>query len=103
MILPFSAIHRVTTTAASSPVLESLLTALREKCDASDRLIESPLSADNQARERIELPRYLFAGPGGSGDPIRIGIFAGIHGDEPAGAQAVLSLLDLLQRNPNLG
>src|SRR5207244_3454269 len=29
------------------------------------------------------LPAYLFLGPRGGGDPIRIGLFAGIHGDEP--------------------
>src|SRR5207248_2854387 len=103
MILSFSAIYRITTMATGSSILDSLLLALREKCATSRRLIESPLSADNRGGERVELPRYLFSGPGGGGDPIRIGIFAGIHGDEPAGAQAVLSLLDLLQTDHNLG
>src|SRR2546423_14258389 len=33
------------------------------------------------------VPRLSFQGPTGT-DPIRIGIFAAIHGDEPAGAAA---------------
>ena len=34
-----------------------------------------------------ELPRYLFIGPKGGDDTIRVGLFAGIHGDEPEGVQ----------------
>src|SRR5215475_12726765 len=42
------------------------------------------------------LPRFTFGGPN-STDPIRIGIFAAIHGDEPAGALAASKfLLDLV-------
>lgn len=49
-----------------------------------------------------DLPSFLFEGPSGGGDPIRIGFFAGIHGDEPAGAEALLQLADRLVSNPNL-
>src|SRR6185503_2759793 len=46
--------------------------------------------------EKYFLPRFSFRGPNSS-DPIRIGIFAAIHGDEPAGALAVVKfLLDLV-------
>ena len=45
--------------------------------------------------EKYSLPRFTFRGPNSS-DPIRIGIFAAIHGDEPAGALAAARfLLDL--------
>ena len=37
-----------------------------------------------------ELPRYLFIGPKGGDDAIRLGIFAGIHGDEPEGVHALI-------------
>ena len=37
--------------------------------------------------KKYSLPRFAFQGPNSS-DPIRIGIFAAIHGDEPAGALA---------------
>jgi len=38
------------------------------------------------------LPRFTFCGPDMS-DPIRIGIFAAIHGDEPAGGLAAVEFL----------
>ncbi|MDB6121656.1 MAG: hypothetical protein JWQ71_649 [Pedosphaera sp.] len=45
--------------------------------------------------EAYSLPRFVFRGPN-SKDPIRLGIFAAIHGDEPAGALALVRfLLDL--------
>ncbi len=43
-----------------------------------------------------ELPRYIFSGPRGGGDPIRIGLFAGIHGDEPAGTHALVRVINHL-------
>ena len=46
--------------------------------------------------EEHEIPRFVLRGPNSS-DPIRIGIFAAIHGDEPAGSLALIQfLLDLL-------
>lgn len=47
------------------------------------------------------LPRCVFNGPN-STDPIRIGIFAGIHGDEPAGTLAAVEFLRLLSAQPAL-
>jgi protein MpaA len=53
--------------------------------------------------ERYELPRYLFLGPKGGDAPIRIAIFAGIHGDEPEGVHAAIQFLKLLETRPELG
>src|ERR1700678_3481322 len=60
-----------------------------------DRLrAQSPnLIADHKATFEVEgqaydLPRYLFIGPRGGDEPIRLGIFAGLHGDEPEGTHA---------------
>src|SRR5476651_1063794 len=47
--------------------------------------------------ESYELPRYLFVGPRGGDTPIRIGIFAGIHGDEPEGVHALVQFVQLLE------
>lgn len=52
--------------------------------------------------ERYELPRYLFVGPRGGDTPIRIGIFAGIHGDEPEGSRAIVRFIQLLEARPEL-
>jgi protein MpaA len=50
---------------------------------------------------RYSLPCFCFRGPN-SAEPIRIGIFAAIHGDEPAGALAAAGFLKLLVREPEV-
>lgn len=52
--------------------------------------------------ESWNLPRYLFVGPQGGGEPLRVGIFAGIHGDEPAGSFGLLRFVRLLESNPEI-
>ena len=49
-----------------------------------------------------DLPHYRFSGPAGGGDAVRIGLFAAIHGDEPAGAQALVHFIEMLCREPEL-
>jgi murein peptide amidase A len=48
------------------------------------------------------LPRFIFEGPLGGDEPIRIGIFAAIHGDEQATATGLLKFLDFLTLSPQL-
>jgi len=54
------------------------------------------------AGEAYVLPRYIFIGPQGGDRPIRIGIFAGIHGDEPEGVRAAVLFLRLLETVPEV-
>lgn len=49
------------------------------------------------------IPRIVFRGRESDEPPMKIGIFAGIHGDEPAGALALMDLLRELEENPFLG
>jgi protein MpaA len=51
--------------------------------------------------ERYAVPRLTCRGAN-SADPIRIGLFASIHGDEPAGALAVVEFLSLLAKDPQI-
>jgi hypothetical protein len=51
--------------------------------------------------EKYFLPRFTFRGPN-SADAIRIGLFAAIHGDEPAGALAAANFLVDLAQEPEL-
>jgi protein MpaA len=44
--------------------------------------------------------RFHFAGPNAGHDPIRLGLFAGVHGDEPAGAAALVEFLLALAAEP---
>ena len=54
------------------------------------------------AGETFVLPRYIFIGPQGGDRPIRVGIFAGIHGDEPEGVRAAVLFLKLLETVPEV-
>ncbi|HEY4415894.1 MAG TPA: succinylglutamate desuccinylase/aspartoacylase family protein [Verrucomicrobiae bacterium] len=70
-------------------------------------LTSSNLVANHDAHftaggEDYVVPRYLFVGPRGGDVPIRIGIFAAIHGDEPEGTYALIQFLKLLEAKPEL-
>ena len=75
--------------------LERLLEPLRGLAGAQ---FES-LGGFRSGREKYSLPRFTLRGPNSS-DPIRIGIFAAIHGDEPAGALAAAKFLTESVRQP---
>ena len=57
------------------------------------------LGAFDSDGRKYSLPRFTFRGPNSS-DPIHIGIFAAIHGDEPAGALAAVQFLSEAVREP---
>jgi protein MpaA len=46
------------------------------------------------------IPCVRIAGPDAGHDPIRLGLFAGIHGDEPAGCSALVELATALAGEP---
>jgi murein peptide amidase A len=48
-----------------------------------------------------KIERIRFLGPRAGHDPVRIGIFAGVHGDEPAGTAALRLFLSSLLENPS--
>ncbi len=48
------------------------------------------------------LDQYLFVGPRGGGNYFRVGIFAGIHGDEAAGVEAAARFLHDLAQKPEI-
>jgi protein MpaA len=62
----------------------------------ADFLGSFQVGADNYS-----LPRFTFRGPN-STDPIRIGLFGAIHGDEPAGALALARFLFELSQAPQV-
>jgi hypothetical protein len=67
-----------------------------------DELTRSSESLVALPTSRPDLKGYVFLGPKGGGEPLRIGIFAGIHGDEPEGVHAMNRLVNLLQTQPDL-
>ncbi|MCX6926494.1 MAG: succinylglutamate desuccinylase/aspartoacylase family protein [Verrucomicrobia bacterium] len=68
----------------------------------SASLINSQPGRFEIAGQNHVLPRYLFLGPAGGAEPLRIGIFAGLHGDEPASSFALLRFVQLLEEKPEI-
>lgn len=52
---------------------------------------------------RYAVPRCYFRGPDAGHEPVRLGLFAGVHGDEPAGCLSLIRLLLDLAAQPALG
>jgi protein MpaA len=82
--------------------VDRLLSQLDRLADDSDHLFKKPFGRFVSNGTNYTMPRYLYLGPKGGGDTIRIGIFATIHGDEPEGALAVTRLVAALEKAPEL-
>src|ERR1700742_1941313 len=94
---------------SASPIKRATRRSIAEVLAPLDRIaVNSPnLVANYEAHfdsdgQRYELPRYLFVGPRGGDTPIRLGIFAGVHGDEPEGVHALIQFVKLLEAKPEL-
>ncbi len=46
------------------------------------------------------IPRFRFAGPTTGSEPVRLGLFAGVHGDEPAGCAALVEFAAAIAADP---
>ncbi len=82
--------------------IADLLAPLEKITAQSANLVANHEAKFDADGETYELPRYLFVGPKGGDTPIRVGIFAGIHGDEPEGAHALVQFIKLLEAKPEL-
>ncbi len=82
--------------------LADLLAPLEKIAATSPNLVANHDAKFEVNGESYELPRYLFVGPRGGDTPIRVGIFAGIHGDEPEGVHALVQFIQLLEAHPEL-
>jgi protein MpaA len=82
--------------------IADLLAPLEKIAASSPNLVANYDAKFEVNGETCELPRYLFIGPRGGDTPIRIGIFAGVHGDEPEGVHALVQFIKLLEAKPEL-
>ena len=80
----------------------NLLDPLLVRSKRSESLLYKPLAPFEVNGAQYQIPRFIFLGPRGGADPIRIGIFAAIHGDESATASAAVKFLELLDQAPEL-
>lgn len=76
--------------------LPSLLAPLR----AWENVSSTELGAFSFEGRCQALPRFHFRGPDAGPNPIRLGLFAGLHGDEPAGCAALVEFVTALAREP---
>lgn len=85
------------------PSLATLLSPLSDLASrAGSFLRESPVGEFHSGQCLYRLPRFIFRGPHGGSEPIRLGLFAAIHGDEPEGALALVDFLKNLVAFPDL-
>jgi murein peptide amidase A len=82
--------------------IADLLARLDRLAKDSPNLLVSHEAQFDANGESYVIPRYLFIGPKSGDAPIRIGIFAAIHGDEPEGAQAAIRFLEFLENHAEL-
>jgi hypothetical protein len=82
--------------------LDTLTAPLTELSRHSSHLIRCESGRFELAGQSYDLPRYLFVGSTGDAEAIRIGVFAGIHGDEPAGSFALLRFVRILIDQPEI-
>jgi murein peptide amidase A len=80
--------------------IDDLLRPLQAFAAESERFSVDTLEAQGLNGTKVRLPRVMLRGPRGGGDLVRIGLFAGIHGDEPAGCHALVHLVQRLATNP---
>jgi protein MpaA len=82
--------------------IADLLAPLEQIAALSPNLVSNREARFEAGGETYDLPRYLFVGPRGGDVPIRVGIFAGVHGDEPEGIHALVQFVKLLEARPEL-
>jgi len=80
--------------------IRSLLAPLEELAAGSSRLFSAHLGFRDERGFPGSIPRFLFAGPGDRKSFLRVGIFAGVHGDEPGGSAAAVEFLSRLHEDP---
>ncbi len=74
------------------------LFGLAERCPALTAGTAGTFQAGGESHDLI---RFQFKGPRAEHDPLRIGLFAALHGDEPAGAHALVTWFSELVDEPS--
>jgi murein peptide amidase A len=87
---------------ADKRAMEKLVSTLNEIALTSNYLHARPMAEFESNGTKYSLPRYVFLGPKGGGDIIRVGFFATLHGDEPEGALGLVRFVTALEKNPEL-
>ena len=92
---------QTTPTPRAKRSIADLLAPLNQLAQTSPHVVAKP-GAFHLDETTCELPRYVFIGRKAGDEPLRVGLFAAIHGDEPEGAFALARYLTMLDGNPEL-
>lgn len=84
----------------SPPLPRNRVAALLDRL--TPQLAHEAIAWVEVAGERQVLPRIRVTGAYAGHDPIRLGLFAGLHGDEPAGCEALIEFANALAAEPQL-
>ena len=97
-------IHSGKTSAApiAKRSIAELLGPLNRLGRTSANVIAKPAGGFHLRGQNYELPRFVFLGPKAGDEPIRIGLFAAVHGHEKEGAHALVQFFTWLDQNPEL-
>ncbi len=83
-----------------APSLRELLNPVLGMAEECDDIIGTMAGTFVSGTIRYGLPRFVFVGPPAEHEPIRLGLFAGVHGDEPAGCAALVNFILELATDP---
>ena len=83
--------------------IKELLLPLFIQVGSSDTLRADSLGFWHSGEDRFWLPRFVFQRTNITKSRIKVGLFAGIHGDEPAGILGLLDLVRELDADPLAG
>ena len=83
-------------------LIVELLTPVEQIARQSPSLVARHLEPLESESGKPFLPRYFHIGARGGDIPIRIGVFAAIHGDQPEGAYAIVRFIRLLESHPEI-
>lgn len=88
---------------AAAPYAETRIRTVRALLDElSDDVSVETIAEFEVGGTLHAIPRLRVAGAYAGHDPIRLGLFAGLHGDEPAGCSALIELANACVANPAL-
>lgn len=82
--------------------IQPLLAGFERLADQSAHFISRSSGSFERTDLNYSLPRYVFLGPQGGGDMVRIAILATLRGDEPEGALALTRFATGLGNDPEI-
>ena len=83
--------------------IKEILLPLFIQVGTSDTLRADSLGFWRHGEDRFWLPRFVFQRTSTVKQRIKVGLFAGIHGDEPAGILGLIDFVRALDAEPELG